>query len=57
VAERRAGAVDLVLAGLPAHLHRRLGEAQHPEAPIGFDDSTPPDMFTGRSPSSAVAPS
>ena len=28
-----------------------------PEAPIGFDDSTPPDMLTGISPSSAVAPS
>jgi hypothetical protein len=28
-----------------------------PDAPIGFDESTPPDMFTGRSPSSAVAPS
>ena len=28
-----------------------------PEAPMGFDDSTPPDMFTGRSPSSSVAPS
>src|SRR5262245_64182492 len=27
-----------------------------PDAPIGFVDSTPPDMFTGSSPSSAVAP-
>ena len=27
-----------------------------PEAPIGFDDSTPPEEFTGRSPSSAVPP-
>ena len=29
VAERGAGAVDLVLAGLAAHLQRGLGEAQH----------------------------
>ena len=28
-----------------------------PLAPIGFDESTPPDMFTGRSPSSWVTPS
>jgi lysophospholipase len=27
-----------------------------PDAPIGFDDSTPPDMFTGNDPSSAVSP-
>ena len=29
VAERAAGAVDLVLAGRAAHLQRRLGEAEH----------------------------
>ena len=29
VADGRAGAVDLVLAGLAAHLHGRLGEAEH----------------------------
>jgi hypothetical protein len=28
-----------------------------PEAPIGFDDSTPPEQFHGMSPSMAVAPS
>jgi hypothetical protein len=28
-----------------------------PDAPIGFEESTPPDMFTGRSPPRAVAPS
>ena len=28
-----------------------------PEAPIGLDDSTPPEQLTGRSPSIAVAPS
>src|SRR5688572_3416423 len=28
-----------------------------PDAPIGLDESTPPDMLIGRSPSSAVAPS
>src|SRR5437763_13845385 len=28
-----------------------------PDAPIGFDDSTPPLMFTGRSPSMRVTPS
>src|SRR3954463_6068264 len=27
-----------------------------PEAPIGLVDSTPPDMLTGRSPSSSVTP-
>ena len=27
-----------------------------PDAPIGFDDSTPPDMFHGMSPSGPVAP-
>ena len=27
-----------------------------PDAPIGFDDSTPPDGFHGMSPSGAVAP-
>ncbi len=27
-----------------------------PDAPIGFDESTPPDMFTGNDPSSAVSP-
>jgi hypothetical protein len=27
-----------------------------PDAPIGFDESTPPDMFTGKSPPSSVAP-
>ena len=27
-----------------------------PDAPMGFDDSTPPDMFTGNEPSSAVSP-
>ena len=27
-----------------------------PEAPIGLDDSTPPEQFTGKSPSKAVAP-
>src|SRR4051812_9026533 len=27
-----------------------------PEAPIGFDDSTPPDMFTGNEPVNAVSP-
>ena len=28
-----------------------------PDAPMGLDDSTPPDMFTGKSPVRAVAPS
>jgi hypothetical protein len=28
-----------------------------PEAPIGFDERTPPLMFTGRSPSISVTPS
>src|SRR3954453_13830001 len=28
-----------------------------PDAPIGFEDNTPPLMFTGRSPSMRVAPS
>ncbi len=27
-----------------------------PEAPIGLDESTPPDMFTGNEPSRAVSP-
>ena len=27
-----------------------------PDAPIGFDDSTPPEQLTGRSPSIEVAP-
>ena len=27
-----------------------------PDAPIGFDESTPPDMLTGKSPPSSVAP-
>jgi hypothetical protein len=27
-----------------------------PDAPIGFDDSTPPDGFTGKSPVISVAP-
>src|SRR6478609_9794596 len=27
-----------------------------PDAPIGFDDNTPPDMFQGMSPSGPVAP-
>jgi hypothetical protein len=41
--------VDLVLTGLPANL-------SIPEAPIGFDESTPPDGFTGKSPVISVAP-
>ena len=28
-----------------------------PDAPIGFDDRTPPDAFTGRSPERDVLPS
>ena len=28
-----------------------------PEAPIGFDERTPPDMLTGNDPSRAVVPS
>jgi hypothetical protein len=28
-----------------------------PDAPIGLLDSTPPDMFTGKSPPISVAPS
>jgi len=28
-----------------------------PEAPIGLDESTPPDMLMGRSPVSSVVPS
>ena len=27
-----------------------------PDAPIGLDDNTPPDMFTGNFPSGPVAP-
>ena len=27
-----------------------------PEAPMGLEDSTPPDVFQGMSPSKAVAP-
>src|SRR3954449_3121285 len=35
VAQRLAGAVDLVLTGLTHDLERRLGEAQHPAGPDG----------------------
>jgi len=57
LAQGPAHAVDLVLAGLTAHLEGDLQEAEHAEAPIGLELSTPPEQFHGMSPPSrAVAP-
>ena len=54
--ERPAGPVHLVFSGLATHLEAVSAKPIIPEAPMGFVESTPPDMFTGRPPSSSVAP-
>ena len=55
--ERTAGAVDLVLARLARTCIAASAKRIIPEAPMGLDDSTPPDGFQGMSPSICVAPS
>ena len=41
---------------MPRTCNAASAKRNSPDAPIGFDDSTPPDMFTGNEPSSVVSP-
>jgi hypothetical protein len=50
VAESPAHPVHLVLAGLAPDLRALSAKRSMPEAPIGLDDSTPPEQVHGMSP-------
>ena len=56
MAERTGPRLDLMLAREPVDLLRASAKRSMPDAPIGSDDSTPPEQLTGMSPSIEVAP-